>query len=849
MKRVFLCFVTAILLFSSCGNNAERDAARDVIERTVGHKCDNISLKIVPPGPDGASRYATEVRRGVLRIEGSSSVALCRGFYDYLTSNGYGTVTWTGKRIELPAVLPDAPRKEVVSPFSNHLYYNVCTYGYTTPFWDWDKWEREIDWMALHGFDMPLAPVAGEAILARVWRGLGLTDEEIGEYFTGPAHMPWMRMGNMTELDGAPSLEWHEGQIELQHKINDRMLELGMKPVYQGFAGFVPRAMGEHFPDVDLKETKWSGFRSWMLSPLDDLFSKIGTAYIKEWEKEFGKGKYYLIDSFNELEIPFGEKGSQERFDGLRNYGEVLYKSLSDANPDAVWVMQGWMFGYHRNYWDKESVAALLSGAPEGKLMVIDLAVDFNEFVWRSEKSWNYLDGFHGKEWIFSTVPNFGGRSALTGALDFYANGHLEALNSPNKGLLTGYGTSPEGVEQNDVIYEIISAAGWSRDSIDVAAYLHDYSAARYGSCPEAVDRFWREMRQSAYNTFTNHGRFKWQMRPFLQRKQMMGINEHYFTAIESFLSCAEEMKGSELYKADAVMYAAMYLSGKAENLLDAVNWAYIKGDKKAAAGYEERFLKILADADRLLESHPILRLERWIELARAAAKNPAEADTFEQEARRLISVWGGPVLQDYSCRVWAGFIRDFYIPRWQQYFEVKKNPVPFDFAEHDMLWVGKKGISEMTPFDDPVANAAKLVAEYGDVTPSIIAAPDNAIGFWSPYEFSNKDPRIHTTIDREWMPYIKGIRISNVRGTDPVTVSRVSFRARSVDCGDQRTDIVVRPGQTVVIPVDITVQELLPAEITVYVYLKGKENANSYAAIELDFGREKPDGRKVSFK
>lgn len=29
-----------------------------------------------------------------------------------------------------------------------------------------------------------------------------------------------------------------------------------------------------------------------------------------------------------------------------------------------------------------------------------------------------------------------GGKSGMTGILDFYANGHLEALNSPNKGII-----------------------------------------------------------------------------------------------------------------------------------------------------------------------------------------------------------------------------------------------------------------------------------------------------------------------------------------------------------------------------------------------------------------------------
>ncbi len=27
------------------------------------------------------------------------------------------------------------------------------------PYWDWERWEKEIDWMAVHGINMPLALV------------------------------------------------------------------------------------------------------------------------------------------------------------------------------------------------------------------------------------------------------------------------------------------------------------------------------------------------------------------------------------------------------------------------------------------------------------------------------------------------------------------------------------------------------------------------------------------------------------------------------------------------------------------------------------------------------------------
>lgn len=68
--------------------------------------------------------------------------------------------------------------------------------------------------------------------------------------------------------------------------------------------------------------------------------------------------------------------------------------------------------------------------------------------------------------------------------LESSANGHLEALRGPKRGALVGYGTSPEGVEQNEVVYELIADAGWRDREIDLQEYLAQYSTARYGQLP-----------------------------------------------------------------------------------------------------------------------------------------------------------------------------------------------------------------------------------------------------------------------------------------------------------------------------------------------------------------------------
>ena len=804
-----------------------------VLERTFGQMPGQVAFSLVEKIGDTDS-FAWEVSpEGILSIEGTSTIALTKGFHDYILENGYGISSWTADRLALPAKLPACGRVEKTSPFRNHLFYNVCTYGYTSPFWGWEEWEHELDWLALHSFDMPLAPIAGEAILARVWRGLGLSDEEIGAYFTGPAHFPWMRMGNMTEVDGGMSPEWFDEQVALQHRILDRMHELGMEPVFQGFAGFVPKAMAEHFPGTELIVTKWAGHESYMLDPADPLFSVIGTAFIQEWEKEFGPGKYYLIDSFNELDIPFGEQGTQERFDKLAHYSGTIYKSLAAANPDAVWVMQGWMFGYQRDIWDPESVRGLLSGAPDDKMTVIDLAVDYNEFVWRSEKSWDYLDGFFGKDWIWSTVPNFGGRTALKGQLDFYLNGHLEALAAASKGNLSGFGSSPEGVENNEILYELISAAGWSRERIDLDRFLAAYTAARYGSAPEGLLDFWKELRQSVYGNFTNNARFLWQQRPAYHRGETMQVNEHYFRGIESFLSQSRKFKRNPAYEADAVQYAALYLAAKADYLLKQANWALVAGDKKAAAKKVKKLYRILADADALLESHPILRMQRWLDFATDFATSPEEAEAFREEARRLVSTWSGPSLHDYSSRVWSGLIRDYYIPRLKNYYDAALQGEYVALAELDEAFHGQRELSPARKFRNPVRAARRLVRKWSKVRyeSGRDYVPEREAGYWCPQDFAGKDrKRLYLSIMADDFATIEGLSFTHTSG--PGKLVKVEFRSGSKDLGAIDVDEDLSQGSFKVPFPGPGTNEGLQREVAVYLTLTG--GPDSYGMVSL---------------
>jgi alpha-N-acetylglucosaminidase len=613
-------------------------------------------------------------------------------------------VTWGGKNLDLPEVWPDWQEK-AVSPYKFRYFLNVCTFGYTAPYWDWDRWSEELDWMALHGVNMPLASVASEAIARRVWVKMGLTEEEADAFFTGPAHLPWHRMGNLNVFDGPLDSEWHEDQIALQHKILDKMRSLGMEPVAPAFAGFVPPAFMEKHPEIKANQLTWGGFdiscNACVLAPDSPYFQEIGKLFIQEWEAEFGDAKYYLSDSFNEMKLPVDKDDVAGKHSLLAQYGEAIYNSIAAGDPDAVWVTQGWTFGYQHDFWDKESLKALLSKVPDDKLIIVDLGNDYPKWVWHTEQTWKVQEGFYGKQWIYSYVPNFGGKVLPTGDLTMYATGSVEALNSPYSENLVGFGSAPEGLENNEVVYELLADMGWTAENIDLDQWLKQYCLSRYGYWDEGMQQVWNLLHQSVYSSLYSYPRFTWQtVVPDQRRKSLHDINDDFGTAAELFLEYADKCAGSQLYMNDAVEFAALYIAELADRHYEKV----LEGGADAQE-HLAKTVELLESVDRLLATHPDYSLQMWVDYARSHGSDEARKNQYEANAKRLITTWGG-WQEDYAARFWAGLVGDYYIPRRQIY--VAEGAEALDAWEEN--WIMTPYSVEEQPYENPVETALEII-------------------------------------------------------------------------------------------------------------------------------------------
>jgi alpha-N-acetylglucosaminidase len=694
-------------------------SAQGVLARQLGSRAAEFQLRLIPLKQE-REVYEVEASGGRVSIAGSSGVALCRGAYSYLRSACNAMITWSGQHLDLPRVLPDQARQRVVCPYRFVQFLNPCTFAYTMAFWDWARWERNLDWMALHGITMPLAMEGQEAIWQRVWRSMGLTQMEIDQFSVGPGHLPWHRMGNINHFDGPLPQEWINARRTLQGKILDRMRELGMKPVAPAFAGFVPEGFKRLYPDAKTFTLLWlpkefqtipRSTRTFLLHPDENaLYREIGKKFIEEYKAEYGEVEYYLADTFNELAVPARE---DHRYEDLQRFGRTVYEGIQAGDPNGTWVMQSWLFVYDSAFWDNASVSALLSGVPDDRMLIIDYANDLTPELRGkySPRQWKAQKAFFGKQWIMGMAHTFGGNNNIKGNLALMASEPASVLHNPDRGNLVGWGICPEGIENNEVVYELMTDAGWQSEAIDLDRWIPEYCTARYGACPREMQQAWKLLLESAYSSHIWMTQQAWQSEPSEHpAAKSVDSGPQFQQATQLFLACAKDFSDNALYRNDLIELVVQAVGGHVDQMLLR---AVATGDTKQQA--QAHFCGELAIAwlhriDGLLNLRADRRLETWVEAARAYAGTDDLAAYYEENGRKLITTWGWPELSDYAARAWSGLTRDYYAARWSAYLENRRMGRAFSLDIWQQTWLS----SPYRP--SPPLQITDLLAEVRDL-------------------------------------------------------------------------------------------------------------------------------------
>lgn len=126
-------------------------------------------------------------------IKASDGISASKGFHYYVKNYLRYDIYWYNRYIQLPDNFkwPKISEKVYSKAANAIIYYqNVCTWGYSFVWWNYDQWVHHIDWMAMMGIRLTIAPIQ-EQLWYEVYKEMGLNEEEINNYFTGPAFLPW----------------------------------------------------------------------------------------------------------------------------------------------------------------------------------------------------------------------------------------------------------------------------------------------------------------------------------------------------------------------------------------------------------------------------------------------------------------------------------------------------------------------------------------------------------------------------------------------------------------------------------------------------------------------------------
>ena len=754
-------------------------AARAVIARHYPQRVASFNLSITakarPSDPDFFT-LATDRAASRVDLVGTSAVMLTAGFHYYLSY--YLNVTLLTWSSSVPPALPHLvalpAAVRVSSPYLYRYYYNICTLSYSTAFWSWAQWEREIDWMALRGVNFPLALNGQERVWYDVYSDLGLNHTEIVDFIAGPAFLAWQRMGNIQVTHrhyryhhhhqhalwlmslscavlccaglcgvqgwgGPMTMTWMRQQVELQRLILARMRSLDMYPILAAFDGYVPRAVKFHYPNASIAASAgWSSFprpyqNDDLLDPKDPLFQRIGSLFIARQTATFGTDHFYNSDTYNE------NSPSTNATAYLADVSAAVYRAMTASDSAAVWVMQGWVFVSDPNFWQPAQVQAYLGSVPNDRMIILDLMSEISPVFSRTKD-------YFGKPFVWNMLHNFGGNNGMMAMLPVVSTAPALAKQSVGDALV-GIGTTPEGIFQNEIAYDLLFDMAWrGRPIADLHGWVRRWATRRY-SLPAAsltafapVLRAWDLLVGSVYNCTSG----QWGVtKSFLELTPSLQMNASGFMATTlwydnavlerafglalsgSAVMEAVELTGRERYQYDLIDFGKQWMSNLLIGHHAHLVAAYHARNATALQAVGAVILDLISDWDSLLATNVHFLLGPWIEDARRWGTTIAEQDALEFNARNQITLWGPTgQIADYASKQWSGLISAYYAPRWRSFIAaltdaaqrgVEWNEAAFSTAKRaaEEAWQVSKEKYPTTPVGRTVQWAAHVYTKY----------------------------------------------------------------------------------------------------------------------------------------
>ena len=690
-------------------------ALEGLVTRILGEKYLSwFSFEVAKNTVNTDDYYEISDKDGKIHIKGNTGVSIATGLNYYLKYYCNVNVSQETKQVDMPSsVVKVGKTVRRDTPYGVRYTYNYCTLSYTMPYYGYDEWQRELDYLMLSGINVVLDTTATEALWVLYLQNYGYTVQEALEFVCGYTWKAWWLMGNLESYGGPVGDTWIVDTVELA-RVNQRYLTvMGADLCLQTFVGTMPTDFGTKaekaladmgYPNVGDYMTgtgSWCGFlRPFALNTSFPGFTELAETFYETQNHIYGRvNDYYAGDLLHEIS---GGYQLPDSFDKAKMSRDVLDLLLAE-NDEGVWIIQSW--------WENP-LPDVVKGWGEDRvdhMLLLDLAAVHSP-RW-SNTDPNKFGGleFGGSSWCYCILESYGGRSGMHINLQHVATKFYDTTTKAKH--LQGIGLTSESTERNPVVFDLFWEMVWEDKEINVEEWIEKYAQRRYRGGDNTV-KAWERLLKCIYNVNTPDGTT---INYLINNYPQLTIqNAGYFYpsykntlvegAIKNLLADYDKLKDQETYVYDLVDICRTYMSNVTTEYIGEILKAGQKGDYETFHAYKTKFLQALMIIDELSDFTEKARLGKWVGRVdtwinddRTGTYSDFDVDLMKLDAYILITNWSTLDLGNYANRQISGLMSDYYYVMWE-YF-LNKIVTPKVKAGGKTVTNGGMGVSAVTTY------------------------------------------------------------------------------------------------------------------------------------------------------
>lgn len=572
-------------------------------------------------------------------IAGNNNVAKAMGYYRYLTDYCGCIITSSDYDISTigQAPLPDKITEITISQkIRARTSYEF--FAIEGNFWGFDRWEKEIDFMAMHGINAPLQLVGFDSVMYHFLDTIGLDKKLCLEFSSGPAFLPGQITGNIAATHSVNSTEYLERKLFVGKQIMQREKELDMMPILPGIIPSVPFSIRKKYIKMEIfKAPFWYNLPPvFYIKPENAFFDIFNDKFLKIQKEILGETDYYIFDPLYDV----NKRGYNSY---LENIGRKCLTVLKEFNPDSKCFV-------HQNSINSDFFNNVSSD-------------DYIIITEPNEQSQDL------KNSIISISGNKYGRTAISGNI-------IKALGSQTDNNSLGFALELDTFSINDIYCAAVLKGLYAENDCSPESFYREYSIKKYKT-PNYTDEV-RKLSELCYNSDVEYGSIICSRPSTVTLHTAIGdtllkeYDYHKLYEIAQDFSESEEKK-NEAVRTELINITRQFLSDIAYPVYKTATKAFNTQNIELFEQTSNLFLEICEDMDKLLKTKKENNLVYNYELAHCLGKTPEEREKIDINYLLLHTIWG-PIdhsqLYDRYWVEWGGMVSDFYAKRWHMYYK-----------------------------------------------------------------------------------------------------------------------------------------------------------------------------------